>query len=200
MSSNEDSRLPLPEDGVLQGRQLPSKEASNGNTPLDELSDMQFKYLEGRLNGMQPFAAGRYAGMSEKSLRSHTYQTERHPKVQAAAKFVLSNALGGEVTRETVLEGLRDAVSASATGAELTMAWREIGKLIGAYAPDRTEIVVTDMTHDRLKTVSDKELLGMQGSSNAAPLELTQELEADFEVLREACEEPKEVQRGDEGE
>ena len=73
------------------------------------------------------------------------------------------------------------------------MAWREIGKVIGIYAPDRTEIVVKDLTHDRLKTVSDRELLGLQEKGHAAPAEVQEAIEADFEVLRDACEDPEEV-------
>lgn len=146
---------------------------------------------------MNPFAAGRYAGVGEKSLRAHTYKLERHPKIRAAAKFVLSNALGGEVTRETVLEGLLDATKSAATSAEQTMAWREVGKLLGLYEPDRSELVVKTMTEDRLKTVSDKELLGMQGNETSAPEELVDAIEGDFEVLREACQEPEKINTDD---
>ncbi len=185
------SKLELPEEGVIK-TPLPSKESSNGNTPLDGLTDMQFRYVEGRLSGMQPFAAGRYAGVSEKSLRSHVHRLERHPKIREAVKFVIDNGVGGEVTAETVQEGFLDAVNAAGTSAELTMAWRELGKLIGAYAPEQRELVYKNMTYDKLKTVSDQDLLSIQDKQSASP-ELIEAMDGEFEVLSKACEEPEEV-------
>jgi hypothetical protein len=189
---SSENKFRIPEEGSLKTG-LPERGVAPEGTPLDELSPIQYKYLEGRLQGMQPFAAGRYAGVSEPSMRSHTYQLERHPKVRAAAKFVIEAGVGGEVDRGTVMEGLMDAVKAAATSAELTMAWREIGKLIGAYAPDRSEVIVTDMTHDKLRTVSDRELLGLQDKGNAAPAELVESMDGEFEVLSAACEDPKKL-------
>lgn len=190
-SENNSGRLPLPEDGQTIEGKLPTAPVEGVPTPLDDLTDNQRNYLEGRLNGMTPFAAGRYAGLSEASLRASTYQMERHPKVRAAAKFVLEKGIGGEVDRTTVLTGLMDAVQSASTSAELTMAWREIGKLVGAYAPDRTEHVIRDLTHDRLRTVSDQELLGMVPKGESAPTEVVEAMDGEFEVLKNACEEPE---------
>lgn len=162
-------------------------------TPMENLTPIQLKYLEGRLNGLNCTAAARYAGCSEKSIRASSYQLERHPKVQAAAKFALESGFGSEIDREAVLTGLMDAVRSAATSAELTMAWREIGRLIGAYAPDRTEVVVHNLTSDKLRTVSDRELLGLRDKGAGAPTEVVQTMEGEFDVLREACREPEPI-------
>ena len=89
-----------------------------------------------------------------------------------------------------------DAVESAATSTELTMAWREIGKVIGAYAPERTELIVGDMTPDRLRQLSEKELLGLVDQGKQAPEALVHVLDGEFEVLRTACEDPVEIERG----
>jgi hypothetical protein len=63
------------------------------------------------------------------------------------------------ITREDVLAGLMDAVNMAATSAELTGAWREIGKVIGAYAP--TEVKVSkriSVVREQVAQMTDEEL------------------------------------------
>ena len=48
-----------------------------------------------------------------------------------------------------MLTGMMDAVSAAATAAELVMAWREIGKLLGAYEPERKILEMQDYSRGR---------------------------------------------------
>lgn len=194
--------MELPEGQHIDGP-LPTKDSGLG-TPLDELTPKQRAYVEARLQGVNPHAAARYAcdktnpnGVTDGTISTTSYEYERHPKIQAACKFVLQNGFGGEVTRETVLDGLRDAVECAANSAELTAAWREIGRVVGAYAPDRTEVLVKGMTHDDLKTVSDRELLGIKDKQSAAASpELLEAMDGEFEVLADAVEEPQEVIRG----
>lgn len=72
------------------------------------------------------------------------------------------------VTKEDVIAGLLDAVDAAATSTELTAAWREIGRVVGAYEPQRMEIVnkVEDLTRDKLLTMSTKELIELTRREN----------------------------------
>ena len=52
------------------------------------------------------------------------------------------------------------------------------------------------MTPDRLRQLSEKELLGLVDQGKQAPEELVHVLDGEFEVLRTACEDPVEIERG----
>jgi len=56
-----------------------------------------------------------------------------------------------------------DAVEAAATASELVLAWRELGKLIGAYEPEKKILEVHDYSREELKTLTDKELAQLAG-------------------------------------
>jgi hypothetical protein len=64
---------------------------------------------------------------------------EKNPKVRAAMRWAIkeSGQRAEELTKNDVMTGLLDAVDAAATASELVMAWRELGKLIGAYEPEK---------------------------------------------------------------
>lgn len=85
---------------------------------------------------------------------------EYHPVVRQAVTR-LQQEVG--LTREDILAGMMDAVYAASTSAELVMAWREIGRLIGAYAPNRVQIEHTSNTQllQRISMLSDAELVGL---------------------------------------
>lgn len=85
-----------------------------------------------------------------------------------------------DITRDDVLAGFMDCVYSAATSTELLMAWREIGKLVGAYAPKTIRLTTGDSpeaaTANRLASMSDDELLKLLHSldsptpSPAAPV------------------------------
>ena len=58
---------------------------------------------------------------------------------------------------------MMDAVSAASTAAELVMAWREVGKLLGAYEPERKILEIRDYSREELKMLPDDELLRLAG-------------------------------------
>lgn len=64
------------------------------------------------------------------------------------------------LTRDDVIAGMMDAVYSAANSQDLVAAWREIGKLIGAYAPSRVQIEHTSNTQllQRLSALPDAEL------------------------------------------
>jgi hypothetical protein len=70
-----------------------------------------------------------------------------------------------------------DAVNAAATASELVMAWREIGKLLGAYEPERKILEIRDYSPDELKTLSDKDLLELTGGR------MQEAIDGEFEEL-----------------
>ena len=64
-----------------------------------------------------------------------------------------------QITRKDVLDGFLDAVRASATATELVASWREIGRMIGAYEPEKspTEKDITEKK-EQLAELTDEEL------------------------------------------
>ena len=110
-------------------------------------------------------AACRAAGIEERDNPKY----ESHPKVRAALRWIVkeSGMKAEELTKSDVMTGMLDAVDAAATASELVMAWRELGKLIGAYEPEKRILEVHDYTRDELKTLTDEELLQLAGSKYA---------------------------------
>lgn len=134
--------------------------------PYTELTILQKRYVEARLQGMNKMMANKAAGIKIKDGdRSSAYVMEKNPKVRAAIRWMIRESVKSvdDLTKTDVLTGMMDAVGAAATAGELVMAWREIGKLLGAYEPERRILEVKDYTNDELKMLSDKELSQLAG-------------------------------------
>jgi len=129
--------------------------------PYTKLTLIQKRYVEARLQGLNQTAANRAAGSGNTSPQA----LERHPKVRAAIRWLIKESTlnVNELTKSDVLTGMMDAVDAAATAGELVMAWREIGKLLGAYEPERKILEIHDYSADELKELSDKDLLELAG-------------------------------------
>jgi len=129
--------------------------------PYTNLTILQKRYVEARLQGLTISAAARAAGVKPTA----TYQMESHPKVTAAIRYLLRESTKNvdELTKSDVMTGMMDAVAAAATAAELVMAWREVGKLLGAYEPERKILEIRDYSKEELKELSDEALLRMAG-------------------------------------
>lgn len=143
--------------------------------PYTELSLLQQRYVEARLQGLYPAAAGRAAGIAEGS----SSQLENNPKIRAAIRYLVRESAQSveELTKSHVMTGMLDAVNAAATASELVMAWREIGKLLGAYEPERKILEIRDYSPDELKTLSDKDLLELTGGR------MQEAIDGEFEEL-----------------
>ncbi len=65
------------------------------------------------------------------------------------------------LTRDDIIAGMMDAVYAAQNSQDLVAAWREIGRLIGAYAPSRVQIEHTSNTQllQRISMLPDDELV-----------------------------------------
>jgi hypothetical protein len=125
-------------------------------------------------------------------------QTELSPAVlyfmSLAAKAAVRRAT---VSKEDVIAGLLDAVDAAGTSADLTAAWREIGRVIGAYEPQRVEVIskVEDLTRERLLTMSTKDLIELTKRENGK-FELEKEKDPhghEFEALTKALSPPSPI-------
>jgi hypothetical protein len=130
--------------------------------PYTDLNINQRRYVEARLQGLPQGAACRAIGVSQDT--GATY--DRSPKVRKAIKYLICDTAKNvkDLTKSDVMEGMMDAVHSASTSTELVNAWRELGKLIGAYEPERKVIELHDFTREELKTLSEDELLRMSGS------------------------------------
>ena len=127
--------------------------------PYTELTLKQKRYVEARLQGLNKAASKRAAGCGENG------DMEQNPKVRAAIRYLVNESMINveKLTKSDVLTGMMDAVSAAATASELVMAWREVGKLLGAYEPERKILEIRDYSAEELKTLSDTDLAKLAG-------------------------------------
>jgi len=147
--------------------------------PYTSLTLIQKRYVEGRLQGLNKSAACRAAGIT--NIDSARNALEKNPKVRAAIRWLIKESTASieELTKSDVMTGMMDAVNAAATSAELVMAWREIGKLLGAYEPERKVLEIHDYSRDELRTLSDKDLLKLAGGRMQGVVE-----DAEYEEIK----------------
>lgn len=155
--------------------------------PYTALSLNQKRYVEARLQGLPKYAAARAAGMAESSVPGAVRSWEKSPLVRAAIRYLIKESTKSveELTKNDVLQGMMDAVDSAATASELVMAWREVGKLLGSYEPERKILEIHDYTSDELRELSDRDLLKLAGGKMQEVIE-----DAEF---HEVDEKPKEV-------
>ena len=123
---------------------------------LSTLSEAEQTYVEARINGSAPVVAARIAGMDSPDERAMALERDERVK-QAVAASVKVATLEKTLTREDVLAGLMDAVNMAATATEMVAAWREVGKVIGAYEPQKIDMTIT--TRQQMEQMDDDELL-----------------------------------------
>ena len=174
--------------------QLPSLAVDIAAKALDGLTQKQKRYVEGRLSGMTKLAAARAAGYETPEVNA--YRLDQNPRIRAALESITREATRNlALSRESVLEGLLDAVHTAATSAELTAAWREIGRVIGAYEPEKREININykDLSPDKLARMSDKELMELGVKFEGQYDSPDDAIDAEYEVLQDALEPPKPI-------
>lgn len=154
------------------------------DNPLQRLGLSHRRYVEARLQGLTQGASAKVAG-----VKNGTHM-ERHPGVRAALKWAITESFGNveDIGKNDVLQGMKDAVESAATSGELVMAWREIGKLIGAYEPERKILEVHDYTKEELKALKDEDLLRMAGGR------MQDALEGEFHEVSSKTPEPAEIE------
>jgi hypothetical protein len=144
--------------------------------PYTSLTILQRQYVEARLQGLTKSAASRAAGIPPQQGSLY----EKNPRVREAIRYLIKESTKSvdELTKSDVLTGMMDAVNASATASELVMAWREVGKLLGHYEPERKILEIHDYSKDELKTLSDEDLLRLSGGKIRDAIE-----DAEYEEL-----------------
>lgn len=164
------------------------------SSALSAMTQKQRLYTEARIAGQRPIAAARAAGISHPDTNAYNY--EKHPAIRSAIES--SNRITAhrlELQRDDIIEGFMDAVRNAATATELVAAWREIGKLTGAYEPLKVEVEhrVQDMTLNKLQQMSEKQLAELAGMREYA-VEADDPLAAEYSVLGEAISAPEPVE------
>jgi hypothetical protein len=146
--------------------------------PYTDLTILQRRFVEARLQGLTIKAAGAAAGIKDTNLHG----IENNPKVRAAIRYIIkeSTASVDELTKSDVLTGMMDAVEAASTASELVLAWREIGKLLGVYEPERRVLEIKDYSDNELKELTDQELLQLAGT------DMADAIDGEFYELEEA--------------
>ncbi|OSZ74612.1 terminase small subunit [Hydrogenophaga sp. IBVHS1] len=130
------------------------------------LTARQLRWVDEFLVDGNATAAAVRAGYSERSARSIAHENMTKPALQA----VLSERRGEvasrlQITREGVIQGLLDAVHLAkeqSNPAGMVAGLREIGKMLGYYAPEvkRVEVGLSATAErQRFEAMSDEELL-----------------------------------------
>jgi len=137
--------------------------------PYTELTILQRRYVDARLQGLNATAAARAAGAAHPESGNTMTSLEKNPTIRAAIRWCIkeSGLRAEELTKNDVMTGMLDAVDAAATASELVMAWRELGKLIGAYEPEKRILEIHEYDASDLKVLSDKELAQLAGDKFA---------------------------------
>jgi D-alanyl-D-alanine dipeptidase len=127
-----------------------------------ELSMQQAKFVAARERGIPRQKSAIMAGYPDVDKKGR--EVESQPTVQrelAQARKELAEMTG--ITREEVIQGLRDAAEMAQTMADpatMVRAWAELGKLLGYYAPDKKvhELTLNKSSIEAIRRLSDTEL------------------------------------------
>lgn len=124
------------------------------------LNPKQQQFLTHRLTGMTVEESGKRVGWATQTAKENSANPLVKRYLQVATRRSVRNTL---LTREDVIHGLLDAVESAGSSADLTQAWREIGRLIGAYEPEKVEVThtIADLDPKRLTSMSTNELIQM---------------------------------------
>jgi D-alanyl-D-alanine dipeptidase len=127
-----------------------------------ELSKQQAMYVAKRETGAPKEQSAIFAGYPAGQKAGD--QVENSALVQgelAKARAELAKSTG--ITKEDVLDGLREAANMAQTMADpqaMVRAWSEIGKMLGHYAPEVKKVVhgLDQESRDAIRRLDDSEL------------------------------------------
>lgn len=115
-------------------------------------------YVDARVQGMMPLAAARAAGFTDPPKAVE--RLEQSHVVRAAIEYALRlRARETQITRQDVVEMIRDGMRVATDGMTIIAGAREIGKLLGHYAPQQIQVDKrVQVTREALSTMSDAEI------------------------------------------
>jgi len=122
-----------------------------------DLTVKELKFADAVLRGMAERQAAKLAGLKEASVGGHVHEYIAAEKHRLAREQMVS--------RHDVIEGLKEGIEmgrlVSDPGAMIA-GWREIGKMLGYYEPERRQVDVAvrgSLTMDQMRELPDHELL-----------------------------------------
>ena len=140
--------------------------------PVDHLNAKEHAFVENIAMGLNPSRAAANAGYG--SVRSKGPALMRNDRVRDAIHTRRAELRDSfRIKREDVLIGLRDAIKDAKLLSEpmsQIAGWREIGRMLGYYEPERKIIELSDHTPtaiQQLQEVSTTELLELAGPSGS---------------------------------
>jgi hypothetical protein len=146
---------------------------------LASLNPKERLYVAARAQGATPVQAAIAAGYAEPTQAAA--RNEQNLTVRTTLEYSLKLAArNAQITRDDVIAGFMDAVRMAATSGEMTQAWREIGKMIGAYEPQRIKVDHTHtLTMEQIANLNDNELAELAAiDAEFVALDEPQQLEA----------------------
>lgn len=128
---------------------------------LESLAPKERLYVEARVRGSVPVVAARLAGYADPDEAAR--ELESREMVRAAVEYgIRVAAYELKITRDDVVNGLLDAIRSASTAGEQIAGWKEIGKLLGHYAPTKSEVSVEHKAgKEAVKKLSDEQLAKM---------------------------------------
>lgn len=128
------------------------------------LSEQQLKYVKHRSRGLSATQAARNAGYAHAKQAANI--VERQERVQAALKHEIEQyRIAAQITREEVIEGMKEAINQAKLIADPTAqirGWSELAKMLGYYAPEVKKLELSVKAagkRQQLELLSDDELL-----------------------------------------
>jgi phage terminase small subunit len=105
-------------------------------------------FVDHVLTGCSATVAAKRAGFSARSARQIATRLTSKASIQAAveARQAPGQPAAADLGRQQALEGLLEAVAQARAQGEPAVtgsAWREIGRMLGFYAPERREVAVS---------------------------------------------------------
>lgn len=144
-----------------------------------ECSPTELKFVEGLALGMKHNQACQFAGIE----RSTGSRMKKKPHVRAMLEELKAEAREQfNISRDDVIKGLSDAIQDAKLLADPTAqisGWREIGKMLGYYAPEEKKLILTagqQRLRDQLEDMSEEDLLQLADTSA---------IDGEFEVIDE---------------
>lgn len=140
------------------------------------LTPKQARFIEEYVLDHNATAAALRAGFAPKSARVIACRLLKANKAVQEAVAAQEALLAAEVgmTRQRVVQGLLEAVEMARERQEpgaMIAAWRELGKMLGYYAPERVKVAVAEGRLNDFTLMSDESLQAI--IDRAQPVDLT---------------------------
>jgi phage terminase small subunit len=139
-----------------------------------ELTAKQKRFIDEYMVDRNGAAAAVRAGYSKRCAKEAAYELLTKAHIQAVIREKeAAEAERLQLSREAAIEGFLEAVAlaqAKADPAAMIAGWREIGKMLGFYAPELRSVKLSTENHalrTMYEALSDEELLAIAGDATA---------------------------------